>query len=277
MLTVVHYNRAWPKHYEEVTSQLTRIAKQWPCEFEHVGSTSVPGLAAKPIIDILVGVAEKDIGNPAMAVALKLLGFHPLGLRVKQNISQPSVSRSEAPLQKSIRIQHQPPDRRIYARREEGSGPHANLHVVALRGDIWQRMILFRDLLRTHKNVANEYGALKQHLAAQHAHNRHAYRKGKGPFVDAKEQAAVEASNLNTLASTTSTSSFMGYDDNYWDYYWGGYGDGSVSNPFVLEGVIVQAKPDWTTEYLPADGYSQVRFYDEGYFGTYHWYIEGVP
>jgi GrpB-like predicted nucleotidyltransferase (UPF0157 family) len=121
---------------------------------EHCGSTGVPGLPAKPILDLLVGVpAPLDV--PALARALAPLGYA-----------------------------HAPhagvPGHEVFGK---GDPRTHLLHVVPLHGDAWRRMLRFRDALRADAALAAEYAALKRALAARHPTERAAYTAGKDAFI----------------------------------------------------------------------------------------------
>ena len=153
---VVEYDPRWPSMYEEARAEIVGRCGQGVLAIEHVGSTSVPGLAAKPIIDIMAGVATLD-GGRALAGPLSTLGYE-------------YVPKDEQP------------GRLFFRRGERGAGTH-HLHVVELGGEEWRRHLLFRDRLRAHAETAREYARLKRGLAAAHAEDRGAYTEAKTPFI----------------------------------------------------------------------------------------------
>jgi GrpB-like predicted nucleotidyltransferase (UPF0157 family)/GNAT superfamily N-acetyltransferase len=132
----------------------------WPlADVEPIGSTSVPGLAAKPILDLMGGVPELPVGRDSILAAARLgYDYHgAAGIPGRQYFSRPALADALA----------------------------AHLHVAARNGEFWERHLRFRDYLRTHPQVAAEYGALKQKLAAAAGTDRIAYLEGKGPFITA--------------------------------------------------------------------------------------------
>lgn len=131
---------------------------------DHVGSTAVPGLAAKPIIDILIGLRLAD-AVPCIAL-LEGLGYEYLPEREIDT-----------------------PERRFLARPKTKPRTH-HIHIVEAGSDFWERHILFRDYLRTRGEAAKEYEALKRSLAAEFRQNREAYTEGKTEFIRRVEATA---------------------------------------------------------------------------------------
>lgn len=154
-ITVVPYDAAWPTRFR-VESQLLRIAlNDLEPRIEHIGSTSVPGLAAKPIIDILVGVQDLP-GSRACFGDLRRLGYLYAPYRADEMhwFCKPHPSR---------RTHH--------------------LHLVPTNSPRFREELAFRDHLRSHPRAASEYGALKRRLAVEFRHDREAYAAAKGAFI----------------------------------------------------------------------------------------------
>ena len=136
---------------------------------EHVGSTAVPGLAAKPIIDILVRL--RSLQDAAGVIPpLEGLGYEYLPEREIET-----------------------PERRFLARPKTKPRTH-HIHMVEVGSDFSERHLLFRDYLRAHPDAAREYEDLKRALAAQFRENREAYTEGKTPFVRRIEEIALRSS-----------------------------------------------------------------------------------
>jgi GrpB-like predicted nucleotidyltransferase (UPF0157 family) len=129
---------------------------------EHVGSTAVPGLAAKPIIDLMASVRDLDEVVDQAREPLWAEGwwYVPPGLDSGGSW------------------------RRFFVKPDE-SGQHryAHLHVIAAGHPRWAEQIAFRDALRRDDELARRYADLKRRLAAEHADDREAYTEGKGEFV----------------------------------------------------------------------------------------------
>ena len=126
---------------------------------EHVGSTSIPGLAAKPVIDILVGVTSLAAGEQAVP-ALEALGYEYRG-------------------------ENGIPGRLYFCKGVVRYRRTHHLHMVETGHEQWRPMLSFRDYLRAHPDEARHYEALKRNLAAQFRDNRQAYTDGKEHFVKA--------------------------------------------------------------------------------------------
>ena len=153
---LVEYDEKWPERFEEERRALVgAIGRYVAGTIEHVGSTAVPGLAAKPVIDIMVGVESLTASRPAVGI-LEGVGYHyfPHRAHVMHWLCKPSPE---------FRTHH--------------------VHLVPYRSPLWIERIAFRDYLRRHGDVAAEYASLKQRLALQFRSDREAYTDAKGPFI----------------------------------------------------------------------------------------------
>src|SRR5579875_1555536 len=157
-IDIVDYDPAWPALFamqcEVVTTALDDLLVR---PVEHIGSTSVPGLPAKPIIDMLAVVADYDgvaAALPRLADASWIVAPEPGDEAArKYSICHPTIQR---------RTHH--------------------LHVVEPSWG-WHDLLLYRDYLRAYPSVATEYAALKRRLAAADADDRPRYRAAKAPFI----------------------------------------------------------------------------------------------
>ncbi|MEO8349877.1 MAG: GrpB family protein [Acidobacteriota bacterium] len=150
-LEVVPYDRSWPARYEAEAERLRSALGSTLRVLEHVGSTSVPGLAAKPVVDVAASVEafdDLDVG------ALEALGYR-------------YVPKFEEEL----------PNRRYFTRGDY------HLHVYEQEHEEFMDYVRFRDYLRTHPEDAQAYGDLKLRLAAEHGDDRAGYQAAKAPFV----------------------------------------------------------------------------------------------
>jgi GrpB-like predicted nucleotidyltransferase (UPF0157 family) len=150
---LVDWNPLWPEAFEQEAARLRQALGGSALVIEHYGSTSVPGLRAKPIIDLLIGVADIDEGL-TMIEPMAGLGYDYAG---SQGV----------------------PDHHIF-----GLGqPRTHLaHVVVHASDQWAACLRFRDRLRADSALRREYEALKLDLAAR-AQTRGEYTAGKTDFV----------------------------------------------------------------------------------------------
>jgi|GEM_PF-74208 len=158
-LQLSDYQADWPLHVESLAARLRAALPG--LQLEHIGSTAVPGLCAKPVLDLLLGattLAEIE------AQAERLAG---LGFRYRPDV--------EAAL----------PERRYFVRDADAVLPRVHLHGVRRGGRLWRQQLGFRDLLRGDAALRDEYAALKRRLAAVHADDKAAYQEAKAPFIAA--------------------------------------------------------------------------------------------
>jgi GrpB-like predicted nucleotidyltransferase (UPF0157 family) len=153
-IIVVDYNGNWSIHYEQEKNKILKALGDTVIDIQHIGSTSVPGLAAKPVIDILLGLELPP--NAAQISSLEALGYLYFG---EFGIPQ-----------------------RHYFRR--GMPRTHQIHAVQVNSEFWETHILFRDFLRTHPEAAQQYEALKRHLAVEFRYERDRYTDSKAPLIN---------------------------------------------------------------------------------------------
>jgi GrpB-like predicted nucleotidyltransferase (UPF0157 family) len=169
LLQIVPHDPDWPRNFADERHRIETVLGQLAVCVEHVGSTSVPGLAAKPVIDIQISVGHVQPMEP-YAAPLSGLGY----------IHLPHPDDVFAPF--------------FYRPRNR---PHSHhIHVVEAGGEEERRVLFFRDTLRADPSVAREYENLKRRLAPQFSANdftsRQAYADAKGDFIARViEQAAA--------------------------------------------------------------------------------------
>jgi GrpB-like predicted nucleotidyltransferase (UPF0157 family) len=162
---IVEYDPAWPARAAEELRRLEQALGPAAVRLEHVGSTAVPGLAAKPILDLQLSVAAIEPRAP-YAEPLERLGYL-------------FVPAPESP---DCHFFAKPPERpRTY-----------HLHVGEAGSRHERRHLAVRDFLRAHDDEAARYAALKRDVAARHPQDRLAYIAGKDSYVAALEARAVE-------------------------------------------------------------------------------------
>ena len=162
-IEIVDYDPAWPAFFRQHSFVLARAFGSEATSIDHIGSTSVPGLAAKPFIDIQIGVEILESG-PYYLGTLRSLGY------VERDSGEPEV-------------------RLVYHR--TGS-PGFNLHIVEHNSWAYQRTLLFRDYLRTHPELAGQYETLKRKIMSSFT-NLDAYTVNKTDFVEGViEEAAAD-------------------------------------------------------------------------------------
>ena len=157
-LVLSEYQDTWPLQFLQVAEQLRTTVPVPDAALEHIRSTSVPGLCAKPVLDVLPGgrsLAEVEAAVPALGAA----GF---------------VYRPEY----EVAV----PDRRYFVR-PEGQTARVHLHAVVLGGLLWRQHLHFRDALREGPLLREQYAKLKRGLAIAHAADKAAYTEAKAPFI----------------------------------------------------------------------------------------------
>jgi GrpB-like predicted nucleotidyltransferase (UPF0157 family) len=152
---IVDYDPAWAELFEREQGCLLAALNADVSEIEHIGSTAVPGLAAKPIVDILMGVQQLAPTDEQIS-SLEQLGYEYEGQVLKI------------------------PEHHFF---RKGMPRTFHLHIARPGSAFWQRQILFRDFLRSHPDQAREYARLKRSLAAQYRSDRKTYAASKTPLV----------------------------------------------------------------------------------------------
>jgi GrpB-like predicted nucleotidyltransferase (UPF0157 family) len=157
-IVIAEYDPIWPHWYESAAYRIREALGDKVLQLDHVGSTSVPEIAAKPIIDMAATIRSYD-DAAAIAAALRAPGW----------------SWAPEPDDDELR-------RASFCFPEPGYRTH-HLHAIEARSPHWRRWLAFRDALRDDVRLARQYAALKQRLAQQFAHDRDSYRAGKTAFV----------------------------------------------------------------------------------------------
>lgn len=161
---IVQYDASWPSQFTEEANAIRRVLARWLVgPIEHIGSTAIPGLAAKPVIDIMAAVQTLEGSRPAISAAAHLgYCYAPYQAASEHWFCKPSPA---------VRTHH--------------------LHLMPLGSPQWVRSMAFRDYLRTHKTVAAEYEALKRDLAQRHHFDREAYTESKRRFITRVTKVAL--------------------------------------------------------------------------------------
>jgi GrpB-like predicted nucleotidyltransferase (UPF0157 family) len=160
LIEIVEYDPSWAARFEEEKPRLAGVFDGRAVGIEHIGSTAVPHLCAKPIVDILVGLGELDLTDDDIA-AMKELGYEHMG---ELGIAG-----------------------RVFFRK--GQPRTHNVHVVEHGGAHWRRHLAFRDALRSDPEERRRYDELKRRLAAE-GHSREVYTELKTPFIREVEARA---------------------------------------------------------------------------------------
>jgi GrpB-like predicted nucleotidyltransferase (UPF0157 family) len=167
-IEIIDYDTTWPRQYEDEKHRILARIGRYVVAIEHVGSTAVPGLAAKPIVDILVGL--RSLADATNCInPLKELGYE-------------YVPEWEAEL----------PERRYFRRVRPHPRTH-HIHMVETTSEFWRRQLLFRDYLRAHPEDARAYETLKRDLATRFEVGRD-YAAAKSVFIRTMLDKADRAS-----------------------------------------------------------------------------------
>jgi GrpB-like predicted nucleotidyltransferase (UPF0157 family) len=157
-IEIVPYAPVWPSLFASEALLLWVSLRQWlVAPPEHIGSTAVPGLVAKPIIDIMAPVASLQGSLGAIEAAQQLGYCHfPYKVELMHWFCKPS------------------PEHRTH-----------HLHLVPHNSALWSERLAFREALRANAALTARYAALKHELAVRHRSDREAYTEGKSSFVEA--------------------------------------------------------------------------------------------
>lgn len=152
------YDPSWPAVFASERERLFNVLPGIFIEIQHIGSTAIPGMRAKPIIDILAGVASMEAAK-ALASPLCRSGYT-----------------TSADFNATLN------DRQWFMRWANGHRTH-HLHVVVHDDPVWNERLRFRDRLRMDATLAERYALLKTGLAEKLANDREMYTDGKSEFV----------------------------------------------------------------------------------------------
>ena len=155
-VVIADYDPAWPARFAAERALLAAALAPWLAgPIEHIGSTAVPGLAAKPVIDIMAAVESLAASRGAIAAVRSLqYQYAPYRPDVMHWFCKPGPS---------LRTHH--------------------LHLVPVGSGLWEERLAFRDALRADTALAAEYSALKRRLSEAHRTDREAYTDAKAPFI----------------------------------------------------------------------------------------------
>ena len=170
------YSTEWPNLFSAVRAELLPVFTPTVVAVEHIGSTSVPGLAAKPVIDVLLGA------DSLLDIESKISPLNELGYQY--------VSKYEREL----------PMRRYFVKSSAAS-LRIHLHGVQLDSRLWQDHLTFRDALRTDAKLCARYQSLKLHLAQVFGDDKSAYTAAKDPFIQSLLTAAVQSGHVGRSLS----------------------------------------------------------------------------
>ncbi|MBI1334866.1 MAG: GrpB family protein [Armatimonadetes bacterium] len=158
------YDPLWPELYEREATRLKEVLGDWILQIEHVGSTAIPGMDAKPIIDIGIAIADFEAAFDTVHLMAEL----DYVFRGEQGV----------------------PRRHFFIL---GRPRTHHVHMSEITGPDWIHRLAFRDYLRTHLDMAEEYRAIKARLAAEFPRDISGYSSGKDAFVQKVLDLALRA------------------------------------------------------------------------------------
>ena len=157
-VVVLPYDEAWKKDFEDIKAELMQVLEGLVLSVEHVGSTSVPGLAAKPVIDIDIVIEDQGCFDK-VKTALETIGYHHEG-----DLGIPGREAFKYDGKDHLRKHH--------------------LYVCSKDAAELKRHISFRDYLRAHPEAVEEYGRIKIEGAELYPYDIDRYIEHKSPFID---------------------------------------------------------------------------------------------
>lgn len=153
-------HKEWQEAFGIEKLSLEKLLGNMAVDIQHIGSTAVPGLSAKPLLDMLLGVHSLSDDVVKIRPVLEQYGY--------------------------TYREHGPDDavRRLFMKGPDESRTH-HLHVTECGSSFWKRSVAFRDWLLSHPEDVKRYEILKQELVQQYADAREFYTKGKNEFIEA--------------------------------------------------------------------------------------------
>lgn len=195
-IEIVKYDPEWTNKFAIIKSELWEILKEFNPQIEHIGSTSVPDLSAKPVIDIAVGIKNlQDLDK----LVEPMIQHHYIYYEVYNTI-MPNRRLFVGLKDKQNRCKF----KNVY--KEGDVIPHeqilshrlCHIHVWEFGSSEWIRHIAFRDYLMEHPKIKVQYEILKKQLSLQNWQDGNEYNKGKDQFIKAEESKALLWYNKKT-------------------------------------------------------------------------------
>jgi GrpB-like predicted nucleotidyltransferase (UPF0157 family) len=159
-IIVSDYDPNWPTLFEQERTRIKNALGSFALTIEHVGSTAVPGLPSKPIVDLLVGVRSLEEARERCIDPIEALGYNYIP-------------------EYALWL----PGELFFRKGSPGPWTH-HVHLMKPFNPRWEAFLVFRDYLRAHPEAARTYADIKRALAATSKDNIEAYRNGKNAFVE---------------------------------------------------------------------------------------------
>lgn len=162
IIEIEDYNKRWSEAFEKERRSISQVLGALALDILHIGSTAVPGMAAKPIVDILVAVEHIDSGAECVSKLVEV------GYRYVP--------------------QDEDPDRIFLYK---GMPRTHHVHIVRYGSPTYHKHVAFRDYLMCHEEVRDKYRQLKKDLASRFRNDRKAYVEGKTIFIEKVTEEAL--------------------------------------------------------------------------------------
>lgn len=166
------YSPKWKKEYQKQEKILKNTLAGYDVQIEHIGSTSIIGCSAKPIIDIAIGVPSLDYGKQLIPI-LERIGWTYSG-------------------NADFGV-------RWFLKKCKGDLRTHFIHIEDRNSRIWQNHIVFRDYLNSHPEKVKEYSEIKEECENEFAANREGYAKRKDPFIEETIKMALKEYNIKPI------------------------------------------------------------------------------
>jgi len=157
-IVIVEYDQEWPRRYEAERDRIMEKIGSEISAIEHIGTTAVPGVCAKPVIDMMVAVPGPGKAD-GLLTALSQIGYEDV-TKIEDN------------------------DEWFYCLGRGSCALYYHLHLVKADSEHWRRHIAFRNYLRAHPDTALEYCRLKRALARMYRTQREKYTESKTEFIE---------------------------------------------------------------------------------------------
>lgn len=170
LVTVFPYDESWAKEYEKEKLVLQDLLQKFDVKIEHVGSTAIPGLSAKPIIDIAIGAKTEQV----LFEIANLLGVAGYDMLNSYETKGEILARKGAP---ECRTHY--------------------IHIQLIDSNYWKEFVYFKQYLLDHPETVREYQELKEDLSVKYANERKKYTAAKNEFISAVLKKAYTLYNLD--------------------------------------------------------------------------------
>lgn len=182
------YNSEWENQFKNIKAELIKEIGFTNPHIEHIGSTSIEGLSAKPIIDILIGLENSvlldEVINPLLEqdyiyypIFNEIMPYRRFFVKHKNKIGHLNIINTEQDIPKST---------------EEYNSRLTHIHILMYNSEHWIRHIAFRNYLREHVTIQKEYQKLKKELSTKDWLDGNDYNKAKNDFIKIEEKKAID-------------------------------------------------------------------------------------